>query len=347
MILEVKATNYRGNSMVFDMWDPDESGYAITKIDGLGPIKTTVNRTARGSLDGSYYNSCSGREGRTITLYFRPVQGEDIEACRQRLYSFFVIKGQVTLIITTEHRKVAFTGYVESNEPDIFSNAVTQNVTIVGTDTTFKAYNDSTRSTRYHWYMTGVEDTGLQFPLSNEIPSDAQKSYTKALMEDTDGLISGQTAATPLYWYSNQIFFDYIDYVNLTASMDYDGDVETEVKLYISFVGGVPYAAGHTNHILVKSSAGGYMVIDLNGIVNHLGFTLTETSQIIIDSVTGSKKAYIYDKENMRPYNIIPYLHDVSWFTLAPGENTYTWSAKHYSEYLSLSLEYSKLFEGV
>lgn len=347
MVLEVQAVNYQGNSMVFDMWDPDESGYAITKIDGLGPIKTKVNRTARGSLDGSYYNSCSGREGRTITLYFRPVQGEDIEACRQQLYSFFLIKQQINLIITTEHRKVVFTGYVESNEPDIFSKTVTQTITIVGTDTAFQSYNDSTKSTRYHWYMTGVEDTGLQFPISNEIPSDAQESYTSALQGDTDGLVTGQAAATSLYWYSNQIFFDYIDYVNLTASMTYDGDVETEVKLYISFVGGIPYASGHTNHIVVKSSSGGYVLIDLDGIVDTLGFELTETSQIIINSVTGSKKAYIYDKEDMRPYSIIPYIQNVSWFTLTPGENTYTWAAKHYSEYLSLSLEYSKLYEGV
>ena len=48
--------------------------------------------------------------------------GESIEDLRQKSYKYFPLKKSVELTIETDNRYVKTTGYVESNEPNIFSS---------------------------------------------------------------------------------------------------------------------------------------------------------------------------------------------------------------------------------
>lgn len=118
MIKSVAVTNYTDQTLLLELANPEQSGFLITDIAGLGPPKATVNMSPNGSLDGSIFNSAKVSDRNiVISLVF---MGEDVETLRQTTYKYFPIKGVVKLQITTNNRKCMISGVVESNEPTIF-----------------------------------------------------------------------------------------------------------------------------------------------------------------------------------------------------------------------------------
>ena len=163
MIKSITVTNNLGDSIILDLYSPELSGFVIREIQGLGPIKASINATEMATGDGSVYNSAR-ISSRNIVLDLVLLHFPDIETSRQRSYKYFPVKRRVRLIIETDNRIVEIYGYVESNEPVIFTNQVTTQVSIICPDPYF--YSLLSTSTIF----AGTNPL-FAFPFSNESTS--------------------------------------------------------------------------------------------------------------------------------------------------------------------------------
>ena len=168
MIKSITVTNYLGDSIKLELTKPELSGFVVMSVSGLGPGKGTINATESSTIDGAVYNSAR-LSSRNIVLSLKFL-GDSIEDVRQRSYRYFPIKGKVTLLIETDNRTSEIEGYVESNEPDIFSKEEGTEISIVCPNPYFfSAYE--THTTTFGGIMPAFE-----FPFSNE-------SLTEPLLE--------------------------------------------------------------------------------------------------------------------------------------------------------------------
>lgn len=123
MLKKVTITNYLGESMEYliEGVQPDnESGLLITSIDGLGPAKANINMTDLVATDGQLFNSAR-LSSRNIVIKALFTNATSIEESRYLSYRYFPIKSKIKFEIETDNRTATTEGYVESNEPDIFS----------------------------------------------------------------------------------------------------------------------------------------------------------------------------------------------------------------------------------
>jgi hypothetical protein len=144
MLKRVVITNYLGESVEYKIEGvdaEDNNGLFITEIEGLGPPDADLIFTKMVNIDGSIYNF--GRiNGRNIVIKARFLYAKTIEEARLQSYRFFHIKKPLMFQIETDNRKVYTVGYVEKNEPNIFSNECDIQVSIMCEDAFFKDVND-------------------------------------------------------------------------------------------------------------------------------------------------------------------------------------------------------------
>ena len=163
MIKSVTVTNYLGESLLLELSNPWEVGIAITKIEGLGPVKASINSTEISSGDGARFNSA--RIGtRNIVFTFRLLEAPTVEDSRQKTYKYFPVKTNVTLLFETDNRLCQITGYVESNKPNIFSEEEDTQVSIICPNPYFISMDNGGMNTVVFF---GSEPT-FEFPFSNE-----------------------------------------------------------------------------------------------------------------------------------------------------------------------------------
>lgn len=166
MIYSIVVTNYLGDRIKLELGKPDVSGFLIKSITGLGPAKANVNTTEVSTNDGSLFNSARLSQ-RNIVLdmvFINTVYGESIEDLRQKSYKYFPLKKSVELTIETDNRYVKITGYVESNEPNIFSSQEGTQISIICPDPYFySAGEDGNNVTNFYSI-----DPMFEFPFSNE-----------------------------------------------------------------------------------------------------------------------------------------------------------------------------------
>ena len=167
MIKSVTVTNYLGESLLLELSNPWEVGIAITKIEGLGPVKASINSTEISSGDGARFNSA--RIGtRNIVFTFRLLEAPTVEDSRQKTYKYFPIKTNVTLLFETDNRLCQITGYVESNKPNIFSEEEDTQISIICPNPYFISMENGGMNTVVFF---GSEPT-FEFPFSNESLTD-------------------------------------------------------------------------------------------------------------------------------------------------------------------------------
>ena len=133
MLKSVTITNYLGNSVTYAIEgvDPNnQEGLLITEIEGLGPTKADINMTELATADGGIFNSARAST-RNIVLKARFTMAKTIEEARLSSYKFFPIKQPLTFHIETDNRIAETVGYVESNEPVIFSDECDMQVSIL------------------------------------------------------------------------------------------------------------------------------------------------------------------------------------------------------------------------
>lgn len=166
MIYSIVVTNYLGDRIKLELGKPDVSGFLIKSITGLGPAKANVNTTEVSTNDGSLFNSARLSQ-RNIVLdmvFINTVYGESIEDLRQKSYKYFPLKKSVELTIEMDNRYVKTTGYVESNEPNIFSSQEGTQISIICPDPYFySAGEDGNNVTNFYSI-----DPIFEFPFSNE-----------------------------------------------------------------------------------------------------------------------------------------------------------------------------------
>jgi len=136
MIKSVTVTNYLGESIKLELGFPEKSGFLIQSITGLGPPKADIHKTEVATNDGSLYNSARVNS-RNIVLSLKLMYQPSVEAMRQMSYKYFPLKKRVVLLVETDNRNCYTSGYVESNEPDIFSNNETTQISIICPDPYF------------------------------------------------------------------------------------------------------------------------------------------------------------------------------------------------------------------
>lgn len=112
----------------------NKTGFAIDKIDGLGPVEADINTTEM-VVDGNLFNSARiGERNIVLSLIFYSETGTGVEEVRQRSYQLFPTKRLVWVEVETDYRTIRTQGYVEKNEPDIFSNESKTQVSIICPD---------------------------------------------------------------------------------------------------------------------------------------------------------------------------------------------------------------------
>lgn len=204
MIKSITIKNYLDESIKIDLIDGEpEHGLIIKDISGLGPPKATINMSDVSTSDGSIYNSARvDKRNITMTIGFLPALS--IEDTRQRMYKYFPIKKPLTFIIETDNRIVETIGYVESNEPDIFSSEESTQISLLCEDSYFYSSGDNAiKSNKFF----GI-DPQFEFEFENE-------SLTESLLE-----------------------FGNIE--NLSEkNIIYDGDVEVGVNITINATGNI------------------------------------------------------------------------------------------------------------
>lgn len=161
MIKSITVTNYLGDSIKLELTNPELSGFVITSITGLGAGKADINTTDMSTNDGSVYNSARVQQ-RNIVLSLRYLFKKTIEDVRHLSYKYFPLKKKVKLLIETDNRNLEIEGYVESNEPDIFSQEESADISIICPYPFFYS-GDGIQTTIF----SGVEPM-FEFPFSNE-----------------------------------------------------------------------------------------------------------------------------------------------------------------------------------
>lgn len=182
MIHALTVTNHLGESMRLELRNPEKSGLLVQSVDGLGPSKANINVTELATSDGALYNSSRVTQRNvviTLAMLFNPT----IEDSRQKTYKYFPVKARVKLEVEADNRTAECYGYVESNEPDIFSETQTTQISIVCPDPYL--YSSETVTNIF----SGVESL-FEFPFSNE-------SLTENLLEF--GNIRDSTVETIIY----------------------------------------------------------------------------------------------------------------------------------------------------
>lgn len=160
MIQSITVTNHLDESLTLELGDPEKSGFLVQDITGLGPGKADVNFTKISTGDGSVYNSARV-DSRDIVLTLKLLADPTVAATRQKSYKYFPIKKPVKLSIKSSDRICETYGYVEQNEPLIFSQNSTAQISIMCPDPYFYSPGTSTV------VFSGLQDM-FQFPFSNE-----------------------------------------------------------------------------------------------------------------------------------------------------------------------------------
>ena len=201
MIKNITVTNYLGESLILELMFPENSGFVIKEITGLGPSKAVINSTELSTSDGSVFNSAR-IEARNIVFNLKILASPTIELARQKLYKYFPIKKRIKLEFETDTRICDIFGYVETNEVTIFSNQVSTQISIICPDPYFYSAGSDAKTITI---FSGVE-AAFEFPFSNE------------------------SLVDPLLIFGNLQLYQ-------ERNIYYDGDSETGLTIYIHALG--------------------------------------------------------------------------------------------------------------
>ena len=307
MIHSLAVTNYLGDRIRLELGRPENTGFLIKSITGLGPVKANVNTTEVATNDGSMFNSARLSQ-RNIVIqmaFVNTVYGEDIEEVRQKSYKYFPIKKNVELIIETDNRYVRTKGYIESNEPDIFSKQEGSQISIICPDPYFySASEDGNNITDFYSI-----DPVFEFPFSNESLSDPLLIFGEIQIK-TEGVII------------------------------YHGDSEIGVMIYIHAIGPA------TNINIYNTETREVMSINTTKLEALTGKGIVASDDIIINTLKGEKSITLV-REGMSYNILNCLDKNTDWFTLVKGDNIFAFTAESGATNLPFRLEHKVIYEGV
>lgn len=160
MIKSVTIINHKNEQIVLTLRSPEQSGFFIRKIDGLGAPIGTINVADYATIDGSRFISSRSNK-RNIVFHLGFLEKPTIEAVRISSYKFFPVKNEITMIFETDTKTVKIKGRVETNEPEIFTNDSGAVISVICPDPYFYSLTNNIIS-------FSVLQKLFQFPFSNE-----------------------------------------------------------------------------------------------------------------------------------------------------------------------------------
>jgi predicted phage tail component-like protein len=307
MIYSLAVTNFLGDRIRLELGKPENTGFLIKSITGLGPVKANVNTTEVATNDGSMFNSARLSQRNIVIqmVFVNSIYGEDIEEIRQKSYKYFPIKKSVELVIETDNRYVRTTGYIESNEPDIFSKQEGTQISIICPDPYFySASEDGDNVTDFYSI-----DPMFEFPFSNE-------SLTEPL------LVFGEIQ------------------IKTEGVITYSGDSEIGVMIYIHAIG----PAEHIN--IYNTETREVMTIDTAKLEKLTGRGLIAGDDIVINTLKGEKSiTLVRDGVSYNILNCLD--KNTDWFTLVKGDNIFAFTADSGVTNLQFRIENKVIYEGV
>lgn len=314
MIKTITVTNDRGNSLVLSMSNPFENGMIIQKIDGLGPVKATINTTEITSSDGAIFNSArQSYRNIVLTLQYIMAAGFTVEEIRLRSYEFFQIKKQITLTIETDSRTVTIDGYVESNEPDIFSNNESAQISIICPDPDFY---DAEKNGPGIASFTNVE-AGFHFEFESEDYKEG------SAVDNPENFIEfGSVGSTN----AQNVYYEGDNPLGFTIQLFFN---DSATQIYVYNMGTHEYI--HIDTIKIRTVTGkGLSVGDI----------------ITINTRKGHKSA-VLNREGVK-YSVLSCLDKhTTWFELVKGDNEYMYHAETGEENILMTISYDTAYEGV
>lgn len=317
MIKSIKVTNYTGDSIKLVLGEPERSGFLIKSITGLGPVKATINTTKITTGDGSLYNSARSDDRNIVMdiVFVDSVNHESIEDLRQKSYKYFPLQKNVELIIETDNRIVKTIGYVESNEPDIFSKQENTKISILCPDPYFYSVKEENVTNFY------TIEPMLEFPFSNELVDGVEGDSGEEIVSTANIILSSI-------------------HMKAEGCLTYTGDIETGVEIYIHAIG--PASGINIYNIDTRES----MRIDTTKLEAIIGSGIMVSDDIVITTTKGMKtiKFIRYGVS----YNIINCLDRKSdWFTISKGSNRFGFTADSGSTNLQFKIKNKVVYEGV
>lgn len=307
MIYSLAVTNFLGDRIRLELGKPENTGFLVKSITGLGPVKANVNTTEVATNDGSMFNSARLSQRNIVIqmVFVNSIYGEDIEEIRQKSYKYFPIKKNVELVIETDNRYVRTTGYIESNEPDIFSKQEGTQISIICPDPYFySASEDGDNVTDFYSI-----DPMFEFPFSNE-------SLTEPL------LVFGEIQ------------------IKTEGVITYTGDSEIGVMIYIHAIG----PAEHIN--IYNTETREVMTIDTVKLEKLTGRGLIAGDDIIINTLKGEKSiTLVRSGVSYNILNCLD--KNTDWFTLVKGDNIFAFTADSGVINLQFRIENKVIYEGV
>lgn len=215
MLKAITVTNFKGESLRMELANPDPSGMVIFNVEGIGSGQANINTTEMATSDGGWFNSARGTV-RNIVFSIKLMANPSVEENRIKSYRYFPVKKLGTYTFETDTRISTIRGYVESNEPVIFSSQEYTQISILCPDPWFYATSGSSSA------FAGITPN-LEFPFSNESLS-AKKIEFGIIRRDNRAII------------------------------DYKGDVDTGVVITIHALGPAEHIMLYNADTLEKMS---------------------------------------------------------------------------------------------
>ena len=164
MIKSIAVTNNLNERLDLVLTNPEQSGIVVRSVSGLGPGKAILHINELANGDGGSYGGAR-TPVRNIVMNLAFLGNPTIEDTRQLTYRFFPLKKPITLTVFTDNLEVNIDGYVESNEPDIFSNLEGCQISILCENPYFYTAKDQITTSSGIFPM-------LEFPVDNELVED-------------------------------------------------------------------------------------------------------------------------------------------------------------------------------
>ncbi len=224
MIQSLRIENPEGDSILCEFAKPWDTGFLITEMEGMGPVKSDIQTTDISSGNGSRYNSARMNERNIVAhiMFYETDEFVSVEDLRQKTYQYFPCKQKVRLTMTTDNRQLYIDGYIESNEPDIWSEQETTEISIICPDPFFREVNNS------KWIFNGV-DPLFECPFHSDFYETFTAGFEFAFESYEDTYVLAEVA-------SNSLTYDEAlsALIALTDGIVYDAD---HMRVYRTSVG--------------------------------------------------------------------------------------------------------------
>lgn len=154
------------------------SQYRFTNVDGLGPVKASISTVELSSEAGSTYLS-SRDTARNIVIHveFKPdySAGFDYTSLRRNLYDVFTPRSEVDLTFNdAKLGAMSITGYVESHEPDIFSDNPAVQISVLCPDPYFRRPSEASTVVN----VASASAGSFNIPYSGHVPTGFLVEFT-------------------------------------------------------------------------------------------------------------------------------------------------------------------------